>query len=252
MPAVKHADLRKYKKQGWYIKGYKKSQKTLKCKGTYQKRCTTGFQGGRSEAHHVLPKESFDNSLAEVDKKDLVYVRWVMHVADWDLNLSANLIGLPTDHSYEQFLQDKVTLDVTGHPGLRKITNGFNNRFKKGKRQQYLNLLRGESPEGYAVHNPRSWGHPKYSSQIQNWMKGIWKSITKAQKQHQNDESKALNEAAKLPPLLTGRARALRRGLRGRAKANKAAWKKRHDRTNNTWYLPFLMAPVTKNPLTGK
>jgi len=248
---VKHANLRKYVKKGWYIKSYSKSQKTRKCTGSYISRCKTGFQGGRTEAHHVLPKESFDESLADVPKADLVYVRWVMHVADWDLNTNANLIGLPTVHSYELFFQDKTTLDVTGPPKLRELIVWFN-KLKKSTRKKYLDAVRGQSPEGYAVHNPRSWGHPAYSKKIKEWMRPLWDEFVKSQDKHKDDESKALSDASRLPPKLTAKARTLKGGLQGRGNANRNNWKKRHDRTDRTWYKSFTMAPVTKNPLTGK
>lgn len=248
---VKHASLKKYVKKGWYEKAYSKSQKTRKVKGSYIKLCKTGFQGGRTEAHHVLPKESFDESLADVPKADLVYVRWVMHVADWDLNMNANLIGLPTVHSYEQFFQDKVTLTVAGTEKLKDLIKWFN-KLKKATREDYLAALRAQSPEGFAVHNPRSWGHPIYSKKIKEWMNPLWVKFTKSQDKHKDDESKALADASTLPPKLTAKARTLKSGLTNRAKANRANWKKRHDRTDRTWYTFFTMAPVTKNPLTGK
>jgi hypothetical protein len=248
---VKHASLSKYVKKGWYIKSYSKSQKTRKCTGSYISRCKTGFQGGRTEAHHVLPKESFDDSLGQVPKADLVYVRWVMHVADWDLNMNGNLIGLPTVHSYELFFQDKITLDIKGLPKLQQLNTWFN-KFKKGARQKYLDAVRAQSPETFAVHNPRSWGHPLYSQKIQDWMLPIWQGFVKSQDKHKDDESKALADANTLPGKLTAKARTLKSGLTGRAGANRNNWKKRHDKTDKTWYKPFTMAPVTKNPLTGK
>jgi hypothetical protein len=87
--------------------------------------------------------------------------------------------------------------------------------------------------------------------QIQDWLTPIWAKLVKTQDKHKDDETKALADASQLPPKLTKKARLLRRRLQGRAKANREAWKKRHDRTDQTWYRPFTMVPVPCNPLTG-
>lgn len=253
MAAGDHADLRKFKKLGWFTKEYSKGQRTRKCKGGYEKLCTTGFRGGRSEAHHVLPQESFDGSLKQVPPEDQTYVKWVMHVADWDINLGANLLGLPTVHSYELFFQDRVTLKHVGFQKLRNLITWFNRDFKLATRQEYLEGVRRQSPEGYAIHNPGSWGHDLYSDQLSDWLfKNVWEKLQKMKELHEKDPNKNAAPAARVPPILTARARLWRRRLQGRAKANRESWGLRHDRTNKTWFKPFTMVRVDINPLTGK
>jgi hypothetical protein len=249
-----HVDQRKVEKKGWWVKKYWKGQRTRKCKGRYKDLCKSGFLGGRSEAHHILPVEAIARSVDQLSSAKRPFVHYVKHVSDWDVNLDANLMGLPTVHSYELHYQDRATLQPSSKSKkLRELVEWFNTRYKKSTRGAYLAEVRAQSPYGYPIHNPVSWGHTVYNDEVEDWLvKNVWRKLEKMAQLHNDDPQNNPDPEQNVPTLLTNRASTLRQNLINRAAlTSEDKWARRFNRNDNTWYLPFTMADVNKNPLYG-
>ena len=65
---------------------------------TYRDACSDGFTAGEWEAHHIACHHAVDGR--EIEDNYLEYVEDCLWITDWNLNSSANLIGLPKNRQY--------------------------------------------------------------------------------------------------------------------------------------------------------
>jgi len=248
---ITHLDKRKNKRKGWFNKG-KDAKPAHK---NYRKSCKAGnrgFQGPRSEAHHVVPQTSIEESKEEYinnnggDKDTARYVNDVQYITDWNINDPHNMVGLPTFHSYEQYFQLKEKLDVnaTGNDTGKDLIKWFNKFSKKTRKKWLKEFQAGSTPEKNCIHNPVSWGHAKYNDRVKvELVSNVWDQIQITRNDHSLDAAAVQTELNNMSDTWYGR-------LVSRAsKATLAQWKKRAPGTD--WYEPFTMADISDDPLYG-
>jgi hypothetical protein len=70
----------------------------LERNSTYRANCSDGFVSGLWQAHHITCHHALGGR--EIADKYLEYVNDCLWITDWDLNDSANLVGLPLNMQY--------------------------------------------------------------------------------------------------------------------------------------------------------
>ncbi|KFA88002.1 AHH domain-containing protein [Archangium violaceum] len=249
MAEPKHLDRNQEKRLGWFdkVKDGKPAYKD------YKSSCKSGYRGPRYEAHHIVPDDMIDESVAEAGKSiGLQYLEDVMYITDWNINNPDNMIGLPSYHSYDQYYQRKVDLEwLTTHAPRTKVwVDWFNNEkaFARATRDRWLKLFNSGAinPEGLPIHNPSQWGHLEYDELLKtDLLNNVWNQVDAVRGEHKLD---AVNVASALKLLQTKwRNRLVDRGQG----ANEDKWNRRHvDDPDDDWYVPFTMAG-DRNPIFG-
>ncbi len=237
-----------FKKTAANRKGYfkkKTDNPTPDYKGDWEKNTSRkGFRGGRTEVHHILPWEAIDWSIQKVPAAKLKYVEDVQWITDWNINADANVMGLPTVHSYqiaaETALKALQKLSPTQNEALKRYAATFN-KWPAALRQRYFTT--GGLPDTYAIHNPRSWGHPEFSKLVSDEIyTRVWQPLDEKKKDHDVDAATVAQELNDMSGERMGT-------LTGRAGATRQAWIIQNTQGNAKWYEPFVMAPVKKAPL---
>lgn len=223
-------------RKGWFIK--KKPNPTP----NYKKICTDGYQGSRTEAHHIVPKTAVDKSVGTYDPPKRKYLKDVMWITDWNLNAKSNLIGLPTLDSFLIFEQQLVRLkkDQEYHAKVNKAVTTFN---KKPLSTRKKILAKLAAPDYYPIHNPVSWGHTVYNKEVKTELEdNVWGPLNEQQKKHNVDAKSVKSE-------LEGVVDMNRDYLEERGEEGKGATVKQFfEQKGSEWWKPFTMADVP-NPL---
>jgi hypothetical protein len=246
MAEPQHLDRRKSKRQGWF----KKAKDGKPAHKNYTTSCKSGgrgFLGPRFEAHHIVPQTSIDESKAEYLRDSTEpeagrYVEDVQWITVWNINQPDNMVGLPTYHSYDQFMQLREKLaSARGDPDRAKALVKWFNKFSKKTRKKWLAAFKaGSSPEKHPIHNPVCWGHAEYNKFVKNDVRSmVWNKLQIKKRDHQFDAKTVATELKNLSDdwldALTTR-------------AEEATAKRWEDRGDPDWHAPFTMADVP-NPL---
>ena len=240
---TEHLDRRTFEQEGWFAKVGNQPIKD------YHKSCNTGgrgYLGPRSEAHHIIPQESIDNSVAETPES-WRYIGDVMYITPWNINHADNMVGLPTAHSYMQYYQGKTKLSGAGMQARGKALVAWFNTYSLDTRRDWLEDFGNHNPENHPIHNPTCFGHKVYSAEVQQeLLQQVWNELDEAAGDHETDAenvSEALNEVAEMNyDYLIDRGEG----------ATESNWNKAHSSPTNTAALkPFTMADVSANPIFG-
>lgn len=245
-----HLDRRKVKREGWF----QKKEKGMPGPADYRDACKAGFKGARWDAHHVIPQTSIEQSSGSFKGDKQRYVRDVKYITKWVINNEGNMLGMPQFASfafYYQAIEDKLDEDnpriqAAGEQGkVLRYARTFNRAAKAARREWFKNLSK-ESPEGYPIHRPVSWGHTKYNVDVKSDLKTeIWDPLDEAKKKHSTDAKTVAGQ-------LTNMSNRLKRRLTKRGGGTTLRkWRKRYDKTDKTWFDPFTMVDLPKNPLFG-
>jgi hypothetical protein len=91
-----------------------------------------------------------------------------------------------------------------------------------------------------------SWGHTKYNVDVKSDLKSeIWDPLDEAKKKHTTDATTVAGQ-------LTSMSNRLKRRLKSRGGGTTLRkWRKRNEKTDTTWFKPFTMVDLPKNPLFG-
>ena len=240
-----HVDGKKLDRKGWFAK--KEDGQPI---SDYRKSCGDGFKDGvKWDAHHVLPQTAIVQSIDTQKAPKRKYITIVQLITDWNINKTENLLGLPQFISYLYYYRRQDDLVSEQSPKLSGVgelakVKGYINTFNKARRallKTYAGIT--ISPENYPIHRPVSWGHTDYNQKVKGDLKRVWDGIQEQQKAHQMD---ATTVEGALNTLATNWKKYLRaRGVG----ANRQKWDCRNDVTNKSWYHPFTMVPLKKNPL---
>jgi hypothetical protein len=153
-------------------------------------------------------------------------------------------MGLPTFHSYqiatETALKALAKLSPTDNAKIKQLSAWFNGMSAK-LRKEYFG--KSDPPDGYAIHNPRSWGHPEFSKLVKDeLLTRVWQPLNEKKKAHDVDATTVADE-------LNAMSGERMNTLIGRAGATRQAFAIRNKNGDAKWYEAFVMAPVKKAPL---
>jgi hypothetical protein len=81
-----------------HFKRPKQRKSKLERNSTYRKACKDWFCKGLWQAHHIACHHALGGR--KIEKKYLRYVEDCLWITEWDLNASANLVGLPLNMQY--------------------------------------------------------------------------------------------------------------------------------------------------------
>lgn len=234
-------------------KGYfEKNEKGMPRRG-YARLCKNegrGYVGAKHEAHHILPQDAFQQSLADVQENDARmntdkkgYIEDCKHISPYNINNKNNLMGLPHLIAYIIYFKDE---GIGSHSGtIVKALKSFakDKRFTATTRKRYKAEMLRNSPEKHPIHQPVNWGHKEYTEEVAKEIKKyVWDKLNEKQKEHDVDAGKI---AENLEGVENDNFDFLIERGRGATKNN---WAKRHQPNNNTWYIPFTMYDAP-NPL---
>lgn len=244
-----HLDKRKVKREGWF----QKNEKGMPTPD-YRKSCKSGFKGAKWDAHHVLPQTSIETSVGQFKGDKRRYLRDVKYITKWEINKPGNMLGMPQFISYLFYYQAKDDELEESNPKIKKAgetarVKGYADTFNKTRkalRQAWYKGLSKQSPEGYPIHRPVSWGHTVYNDEVQSDLKTkVWDPLNAQKKKHKTD-------AATVASVLNKMSTKYRNKLTKRGGGtSRKKWNRRTDKNDNDWYEPFTMTDVSKNPLFG-
>lgn len=219
-------------RQGWFDKGEANPN------NPYTKNCVRGFPiivNTGAEAHHLLPKVSFDRSLDGYNSSEIELIQKWAWVTPWNINNTNNMYGLPKlaafVYAYSKDKADATTMSQTVKKN-KKLSQSVIDWFAKGAAQS--------SVDEYCVHTPTTWGHdPFYNGDVAESLKGLWRDLAKDKNIHnETDAAKGTNASAIAAKLvaLEGEMLALVKG-RG-ALGTKKDWM---DTADPKWYKKFTL-----------
>ena len=244
-----HLDRRTVTREGWFQKKEKGMPDP-----DYRATCGSGFKGARWDAHHLIPQTSIEQSSGSFKGDKKRYINDVKYITKWVINNQGNMLGMPQFASfafYYQAIEDKLDEDnprmqAAGEQGkVQRYARTFNRAARAARREWFKNLSK-QSPEGYPIHRPVSWGHTKYNVDVKSDLKSeIWDPLDEAKKKHTTDATTVAGQ-------LTSMSNRLKRRLKSRGGGTTLRkWRKRNDKTDTTWFKPFTMVDLPKNPLFG-
>jgi hypothetical protein len=238
MPASAHLDLdaeMKKKRKGWFVK----SASDMPAHKDYHRSCKRGFLGPNTNAHHILPKEAFDES---GEGFDAVMIRRVKHITDYILNRPSNMIGLPSFWSYDVWYGDKQ------YPGQSKAWRSSYGMKTLAKWRRWIAKPAGRanpSPENHPVHLPVSWGHLPYTAEVVKKLTRLWNGITEDADRHKIK----LVDFEKFGSSLASLEESFYSKLKGRGRTSQKRWERRADKDDDDWYGPYTMTDIGTNPI---
>lgn len=231
--SISLADPRK----GWFAKNLDKNPENPK--KDYTQNCVSGYPivvNTGAEAHHILPKVSFDMSLESYKKSseiDLIQ-KWAW-ITPWNLDAKYNLYGLPKLAAFVYaYSKDKAEATATSQI-IKK-----NKKLSDSVIKWFSAAAALSSVDPYCVHTPTTWGHdPFYNTDVAKSVKGVWKNLAEDKDIHnQTDAQKGTNADAIAAELKALDAQFLAMIIARGALGTKADWMRAGD---PTWYKKFTM-----------
>jgi hypothetical protein len=132
----------------------------------YRKTCegctgTRGYHGNRWDAHHVLPGVSFSN----IPTSD-TFAHDCLKLTDYNINETYSMGGLPKLTAFILWYQNQPGVEYE-EAKEKTVTMRRWGTVKQYKNQEHLPVV---FPGDFPVHNPVSFGHVYYNTEVTDYL----------------------------------------------------------------------------------